>query len=95
MRVNYLFGLALILFLTLQATNPFVGKWKIDQAKSHLTGATDSVKASGPNTWAFQYRSFSWTVKADGTDQPTAFGTTALKVLNPTTLRTRITASPR
>jgi hypothetical protein len=33
----------------------------------------------------FQYGSFSWTVKADGTDQPTPFGTTALKVINSTT----------
>jgi hypothetical protein len=87
MRVNYLFRLALILLPTLQATNPFVGKWKIDQAKSHVTGATDSVKASGPNTWEFQYGSLSWTVKADGTDQSTPFGTTALTVLNATTWR--------
>ena len=85
MHVNHLFGLALILSYTLQATNPFVGKWKIDQAKSHVTGAADSVKSLGPNTWEFQYGNFSWTVKADGTDQPTPFGTTTLKVLNPTT----------
>lgn len=87
MRVNCLFGFALILSSALQATNPFVGKWKIDEAKSHVTGSIDSVKASGPNSWEFQYGSFSWTVRADGTDQPTPFGTTALKVLNPTTWR--------
>jgi hypothetical protein len=85
MRVKNLFGLALIFSFALFAFNPFVGKWKIDQAKSHITGATDSVKASGPNTWKFQYGTFSWTVKADGTDQPTPFGTTTLKALNPTT----------
>jgi hypothetical protein len=85
MRVNYLFEFALILSSTRQVTNPFVGKWKIDQAKSHVTGAADSVKSLGPNRWEFQYGTFSWTVKADGTDQPTPFGTTTLKVLNPTT----------
>jgi hypothetical protein len=87
MRLNYVFGLVLILSHPLQATNPFVGKWKIDEAKSHITGAIDSVKAAGPNTWEFEYGSFSWTVKANNTDQPTPFGTTALKVLNSTTWR--------
>jgi hypothetical protein len=91
MRMRYLFGLMLVfsstLFSssTLYASNPFVGKWKIDQAKSQITGATDSVTAVGQNTWKFQYGSFSWTVKADGTNQPTPFGTTNLKVLSPTT----------
>jgi len=87
MRSKSLFvlGLTLVSSFTLYASNPFVGKWKIDQAKSHVTGATDSVAAAGPNRWKFQYGSFSWTLKADGTDQPTPFGTTALKVLNATT----------
>ena len=66
------------------AASPFAGKWKFNAAKSTLTGATDSVAAAGPNTWKFSYGTFSWTVKADGTDQPTAFGTTvALKVVSP------------
>jgi hypothetical protein len=88
MRLTHLFvlGLALLFSSTLYASNPFIGKWKIDQAKSHITGTTDSVTAVAPNTWKFQDGSLSWTVKADGTDQPTPpFGTTALKVLNPTT----------
>lgn len=85
MRVKHLFGLALLFSSTLYASNPFVGKWKIDQAKSHITGATDSVTAVAANTWKFQYGAFSWTVKADGTDQPTPFGTTALKALDPAT----------
>jgi hypothetical protein len=70
---------------TLPAASPFTGKWKFNAAKSKLTGATDSVAAAGPNTWKFSYGSFSWTVKADGTDQATPFGTTvALKALSPT-----------
>jgi hypothetical protein len=70
---------------TLSAASPFAGKWKFDAAKSKITGTTDSVAAAGPNTWKFTYGSFSWTVKADGTDQPTPFGSTvALKVLSPT-----------
>lgn len=66
-------------------SNPFVGRWKIDEANSHIAGNTDSVTAAGPNVWKFQFGNFSWTVKADGTDQPTPFGTTAMKVVNPTT----------
>jgi len=69
---------------TVPAASPFSGKWKFNAAKSKLTGTTDSVAAAGANTWKFTYGSFSWTVKADGTDQPTPFGTTvALKALSP------------
>src|SRR6202050_2174503 len=76
---------ALALASSVYAANPFIGKWKIDEAKSHLTGATDSVAAAGPNTWSFQDGAFPWKVRADGTDQTTAFGTTAMKVVNATT----------
>jgi hypothetical protein len=70
---------------TVPAASPFTGKWKLNTAKSKLTGATDSVAAAGPNTWKFSYGSYSWTIKANGTDQPTPFGSTvALKALNPT-----------
>jgi len=66
------------------AASPFAGKWKLNAAKSMLTGATDSVAAAGPNAWKFSYGTFSWTVKADGTDQPTPFGNTvALKAISP------------
>jgi hypothetical protein len=79
-------ALVLASYSSLYAQNPFVGKWKIDEASSHIAGTSDSVTATGPNAWKFQYGAFSWTVKADGTDQPTAFGNTAsLKVVNPST----------
>ncbi len=51
-------ALALALASSVYAANPFIGKWKIDEAKSHLTGATDSVAAAGPNTWSFQDGAF-------------------------------------
>jgi hypothetical protein len=70
---------------TAPAASPFSGKWKFNAAKSKLTGTTDSVAAAGPNAWKFSYGTFSWTIKADGTDQPTPFGSTvALKALSPT-----------
>lgn len=74
----------LALSSALYADDPFVGKWKIDRSQSHIAGAVDSVLAVGPNNWKFAFGSFSWTVKADGTEQPTPFGTTAMKVVSPT-----------
>jgi len=85
MWFRFLCLMVVALSSSLYAENPFAGKWKIDEAKSHFTGTIDSVKAAGPNTWTFQYGAFSWTLKGDGTDQPTPFGTTALKVVSPTT----------
>src|ERR1019366_7936151 len=68
------------------ASNPFAGKWKFNASKSKVTGTTDSIAAAGANAWKFTYGSYSWTLKADGTDQPTPFGNTvALKVVSPTT----------
>jgi hypothetical protein len=82
-RLRHLSVFALSLSSFLYAQNPFVGKWKIDEAKSQLAGFSDSIIAAGPNTWKFRYGAFSWTVTADGTDQPTPFGgTTSLKVIN-------------
>jgi hypothetical protein len=82
--------LSVVIFLlaltsTLFADNPFVGKWKIDKSKSHIAGSIDSVTPAGPNTWTFAFGNFSWTLKANGTQQSTPFGTSAMKVVNPTT----------
>jgi hypothetical protein len=72
--------------VSLYAESPFEGKWKIDPAKSHMTGSTDSITAEGPNQWRFKYGSFSWSVKANGTDQPTPFGgAVSMRVVNPST----------
>jgi hypothetical protein len=69
----------------LPAASPFEGKWKFNLSKSKLTGTTDTIAAAGPNTWKFTYGSYSWTVKADGTDQATPFGNTVvMQVLSPT-----------
>ena len=62
------------------AASPFAGKWRFNQAKSKLAATTDSVASAGPNTWNFTEGTFSWTIKADGTDQALPFGgTVALK----------------
>lgn len=77
--------IALAFLFAPHADTPFAGKWRIDEAKSHISGATDSVAAAGPNTWKFQYGAFSWVVKADGTDQPTPLGdSVSMKVISAT-----------
>lgn len=77
--------IAVVFSSTPHGDNPFVGKWRIDEAKSHISGSTDSVAAVGPATWKFQYGAFSWPVKADGTDQPTPLGdSVSMKVISAT-----------
>lgn len=79
-------ALGCVLASAVSAASPLVGKWKFNASKSKMTGTTDVIAAAGPNTWKFTYGTFSWTVKADGTDQTTPFGSTvAMKVVSPTT----------
>lgn len=69
--------LACLVTGALRAGNdPFVGKWKLNPSKSTLTDEM-KVKAVGPNKYAFDFGGGNpMTVVADGTQQPTNFGTT-------------------
>jgi hypothetical protein len=79
---KFILAFALLWSFARFAENPFVGRWKIDTAKSELTGSISSITAAGPNTWTFHEGAYSWTVKADGTPQSTPFGDTAMKVVD-------------
>ena len=59
------------------ADNPFVGKWKLDGAKSRLPDEM-KVKKVSANAYAFAFEGggYAETIVADGTDQPGVFGTT-------------------
>ncbi len=58
------------------AQDPFVGKWKLDPAKSRLSDQM-KVTAAGANRYVFDFGSgMTETIVADGTDQPGQFGTT-------------------
>jgi hypothetical protein len=58
------------------ADNPFVGKWKLNPEKSHLTDQM-KVASLGANKYTFDFGGgYVATVVADGTDQPAKFGTT-------------------
>src|SRR5215470_8955798 len=57
--------------------NPFVGKWKLNAAKSRLPDQI-KVKKVSANKYAFAFEggNYEETIVADGTDQPGVFGTT-------------------
>ncbi len=58
------------------ADDPFVGKWKLDPAKSKLSDEM-KVTAAGENRYTFEFGGGGTeTLVADGTDQPGLFGTT-------------------
>jgi hypothetical protein len=66
------------------ATDPLIGSWKLNPAKSKLTDQM-KVEAAGPNRYTFIFSGDNTeTIAADGTDQPGIFGTTfAVTVLSP------------
>lgn len=70
------------------ADNPFVGKWKLDPAKSTLTDQM-KVRAAGENKYALDFGSGNEEIiVADGSDQTGLFGTTlAITVEDPNTLK--------
>ena len=63
------------------ANDPFVGKWKLNAAKSSFTDQV-MVEAAGPNRYAITFveadipRGVTDAVVANGKDQPAVFGTT-------------------
>ena len=58
------------------ASDPLVGKWKLDPSRSKITDLM-RVAEAGPNKYSLIFNSGDFeTVVADGTDQPALFGTT-------------------
>lgn len=60
----------------LAADDPFVGRWKVNPAKSHVAGAQLKIEDLGSNRFTITSHNISSTFTADGTDQPDPFGTT-------------------
>jgi hypothetical protein len=58
------------------AEDPFVGKWKLNQTKSKITGEQSKVEALGGNRYKITFGDISDIIVADGTDQPSHFGRT-------------------
>lgn len=58
------------------ANDPFVGKWRLNQSKSKITGQQSKIEALGGNKYTITFGETSDTLVADGTDQPIHFGRT-------------------
>ena len=60
----------------LLADDPFVGRWKLNLAKSKLTGQTIEIRTVAGNGYEFKEDQHSDIIFADGLDHPTHFGET-------------------
>ena len=60
----------------LMADDPFIGKWKLDPAKSKLTGQTIEIQAVEGNSYSFKEDEHTDIILADGLDHATHFGDT-------------------
>jgi hypothetical protein len=71
------FQLLLVTGTLWAASDPFVGKWKLNASKSTLTDRL-KIEAAGANKYAITFggAADAETVVADGTDQPGNFGST-------------------
>lgn len=58
------------------AADPLIGKWKLDQSKSKMSGEQMKIESLGGNKYKLTYGEVSYSLVADGTDQPTPFGRT-------------------
>lgn len=56
------------------AQNPFVGTWKLNPAKSHLTGSTMKFSSAGNGMMRETVAEGSYTFKTDGQSYPALFG---------------------
>jgi hypothetical protein len=76
MQISGFVALALATTSLWTVNDPFVGKWKVNPARSRIIDRMQ-IDAAGPNTYAFRFEgSPAETVITDGNDQPSASGTT-------------------
>ena len=69
--------LACLLASTLwAASDPFLGKWKLNMDKSKFTGEQTKIEDLGGRKYKWTSGNVTNTYTADGTDQPTQFGNT-------------------
>jgi|SRR5579863_3279854 len=74
------------------ATDPFVGKWKVDPSKSKLNDEM-KVEVAGANRYAITFApGFVDTIVADGSDQPALSGTTLSIAVNENGVKCRDTS---
>ncbi len=66
--------IAVLSMVASAADDPFIGKWKLDLAKSKLTGQTMEIRETAANTYFFKEDEHSDEIFADGLDHITHFG---------------------
>jgi len=79
MNATFVQSATLTLLLTgcgLAATDPFVGNWTLNVAKSQTAGQWAKVEELGSNKYRFDDGAAPQTLIADGIDQPLEFGGT-------------------
>jgi len=84
--------IVIVMFLFLgtlsAATDPFVGKWKLNQSKSKMTGEQVKIENLGGNKFTLTFGDISDTLVADGTDQSVHSGQTqSITIASPNTWR--------
>jgi len=86
-KVTVLFAACVLSLPAFSADEPFVGTWKLNQAKSDLKGQTETIASLGDNKFRFTYGSaVAFDIKADGTDQTSLPGATlAITIKDPNT----------
>lgn len=78
------------------ASSAWNGTWKLDQARSHMTGSTVTITKTGPETYRFSNGVLSETMTCDGKVHPTLAGYSGTCLMMPggsyemTTLRNGI-----
>ncbi|MGD0869884.1 MAG: hypothetical protein ABSB88_10060 [Bryobacteraceae bacterium] len=88
LRRTLLFCLA-VTGVMMAADSPFVGKWKLNTAKSKFTGMTTTYEALPTGEMQATSEGQSYKFKVDGKEYPTAFGAGATwKQLDPTSWET-------
>jgi hypothetical protein len=76
-RLNSILALSALAAGTLWAADdPFCGTWKLNQAKSKVTGEQMKIEDLGDNKLKFTFGEDSDTITVDGTDQPVHYGQT-------------------
>ncbi|MGE5359532.1 MAG: hypothetical protein ACM3NQ_10985 [Bacteroidales bacterium] len=80
-----LVAVAFVVTTVFAADPPYIGKWKINQAKSNLAGSTVTIASGANGMMSFESQGFAYTFKTDGKEYPTPDGgTTVWKETSPT-----------
>ena len=77
-RLRAVAAFVVLVGVSLVAADPsYVGKWKLNTAKSQLTGDTVTISKAADGMMTFDGQGFKYSFKTDGKEYPTPDGATA------------------